>query len=64
MVPLSPMYQPLALMAPSRIERFLLGITMSGSTFMNVPSPVQVGQAPMGLLKENIRGSSSPMDTP
>ena len=38
--------QPEAVMAPSRMDRFLLGMTRSGSTFSWLPRPVQVGQAP------------------
>ena len=33
------------------------GITRSSSTSMVEPIPKQAGQAPNGLLKENIRGS-------
>ena len=58
------MYQPEALTAPCRMDRFSFGITSAGSTFIKVPSPVHFGQAPWGLLKENIRGSSSPTETP
>ena len=38
--------QPEAVMAPSRMDKFLLGMTRSGSTFSWLPRPVQVGQAP------------------
>ena len=58
------LFQPEAVMAPSRMDRDLLGMMSSGSTFIWAPRPVQVGQAPKGLLKENIRGVSSSMDTP
>ena len=58
------LFHPEAVMAPSRMDRFLLGMMRSGSTFSWLPRPVQVGQAPKGLLKENIRGVSSSMDTP
>ena len=58
------LFQPEAVMAPSRMDRFLLGMIRSGSIFIWEPSPMQVGQAPKGLLKENIRGVSSSMDTP
>ena len=32
--------------------------------FMRIPRPLHAGQAPNGLLKENIRGASSSMETP
>ena len=35
------------------------GITLSSSTSIVLPNPKQDGQAPKGLLKENIRGSIS-----
>ncbi len=56
--------QPLAWMAPSRMDFFGSGTTRDTSTFNWLPRPVQVGQAPKGLLKENIRGVSSSMETP
>src|SRR5687768_273790 len=34
----------------------------SGSNSIAMPSPVQAGQAPCGLLKENERGSISPTE--
>ncbi len=40
------------------------GSPAGGSAFIWLPSPVQVGQAPKGLLKENIRGESSSMEMP
>ena len=40
------LFQPEAVMAPSRMESFLLGMMRSGSTFSWLPRPVQVGQAP------------------
>ena len=58
------LFQPEAVMAPWRIDSSLLGMISSGSSFIWLPRPVQVGQAPKGLLKENIRGDSSSMDTP
>ena len=58
------LFQPEAVMAPSMMDRSLLGMMSSGSSFIWEPRPVQVGQAPKGLLKENIRGDSSSMDTP
>ena len=48
--------------APWRIERSGLARTRSGSGSRRVPSPVQVGQAPCGELKENVRGSTSPIE--
>ena len=62
--PFSAFPQPEAQIPPSLIERFLLGITRFGLTFINVPKPVQVGQAPYGLLKENILGDNSSMLIP
>ena len=56
--------QPETAMAPSRMDRAGLGITSWGSAFIWLPRPVQVGQAPKGLLKENIRGESSSMEMP
>src|SRR6266508_6117035 len=41
--------------APSASERFLLGITSSGSISIFTPRPVQSGQAPWGLLKLKLR---------
>ena len=58
------LFQPLAWMAPSRMDRDLSGTIRSGSAFSWLPRPVQVGQAPKGLLKENIRGVSSSMEMP
>ena len=57
-------FHPVATTAPSRMDLLSSGITSVGSTFSCMPSPVQVGQAPKGLLKENSRGASSSMDTP
>ncbi len=51
-------------MAPSRMDKAGLGMTSWGSAFIWLPRPVQVGQAPKGLLKENIRGASSSMEMP
>ena len=56
--------QPETVMAPSRIDRAGLGMMSWGSAFIWLPSPVQVGQAPKGLLKENMRGASSSMEMP
>ena len=46
-------------MAPSRRDSSGLGMTSSASKYMRVPRPVQSGQAPWGLLKENSRGVTS-----
>ena len=54
----------MAFSAPWRRERLLSGKRMSGLIFISVPRPEQVGQAPKGLLKENIRGASSSMLMP
>ena len=48
--------------APSAIVSVRLGITSSGSSSICTPRPVQVGQAPWGLLKEKLRGSISPTE--
>ena len=56
--------QPEAWMAPSRMLSFPSGTMRSGSAFNWLPRPVQAGQAPKGLLKENIRGVSSSMEMP
>ncbi len=63
-VPPSALLQPLAFIAPCLRDKFLSGTMRSGSGFINTLSPEQVGQAPKGLLKENIRGSSSSILTP
>ena len=51
--------QPEAWIAPSKMDLSLSGITKSASATSWKPKPVQVGHAPAGLLKENIRGSNS-----
>ncbi len=56
--------QPEAVMPPSRMERLGFGMISSGSMSICVPSPVQVGQAPAGLLKEKSLGASSSMEMP
>ena len=56
--------QPGMLMAPCRKDLLLSGMIKSGSTFDIVPKPEQVGQAPNGLLKENILGVNSSMLMP
>ena len=48
----------------SFMERFLFGTNKSSETRKNTLRPEQVGQAPKGLLNENIRGSSSPKEMP
>ena len=58
------LFQPLAQIAPSRMDLLPSGTMMAGSAFSWLPRPVQVGQAPKGLLKENIRGVSSSMEMP
>ena len=50
--------------APSASERFLFGITISGSSSIFTPRPVHSRQAPCGLLKLKLRGSSSPNERP
>ena len=42
--------------APPARLRDLSGSTMSRSSFIWLPRPLHTGQAPKGLLKENIRG--------
>ena len=56
--------QPGAVIAPSRMDLLSSGTMRAGSAFSCTPSPVQVGQAPKGLLKENSRGVSSSMERP
>ena len=56
--------QPVAVMAPSRMDLDSSGTISAGSAFSCTPRPVQVGQAPKGLLKENSRGVSSSMEIP
>ena len=56
--------QPLAVMAPSKIDFEPSGMMRAGSAFSCTPRPMQVGHAPKGLLKENRRGVSSSMETP
>ena len=56
--------QPLAVIAPSIMLSDGLGMISSGSTRSWSPSPVQVGHAPYGLLKENSRGVSSSIEIP
>ena len=64
MDPSAPEFQPVTRRAPSFRERARLGRISSGSMRISVPRPEQVGQAPKGLLKENIRGASSSMLMP
>ena len=56
--------QPEAVMAPSMMDRFLLGMMRSGSTRFCIPRPVHTGHAPYGLLNENMRGVSSSIEMP
>src|SRR5438045_9008905 len=51
-------------MAPCARLSSLLASTRSGSTSNLVPRPVQVGQAPWGVLNEKLRGSSDGSDVP
>ena len=51
-------------MAPSKMDRLSSGMISAGSVFSCIPRPVQVGQAPKGLLKENIRGVNSSIEMP
>ncbi len=48
---------------PSSMERSISRIK-SGSISCFVPNPSHPGQAPKGLLKENMRGASSSMEIP
>ena len=48
--------------APFASERSGFARMRSGSGSRRVPSPVHDGQAPCGELKENVRGSISPME--
>ena len=48
------------LIAPSAILKFSSVIKDAGSSLKTDPIPLHVGQAPRGLLKENIVGSSFP----
>ena len=57
-------FHPEAWMAPPRMDFVLSGMIRSGSTRFWLPRPMQVGQAPKGLLKENIRGVSSSREMP
>ena len=58
------LFQPLAEMAPSSRDLLPSCTMRAGSAFSWLPSPMQVGQAPKGLLKENMRGVSSSMEMP
>ena len=57
-------FHPGATMAPPKMDSRSSGMISAGSAFSCIPRPVQVGQAPKGLLKENIRGVSSSMLMP
>ena len=50
--------------APFSIERDGSGIIFSGSGRRQVPRPVQLGQAPSGLLKEKCCGVSVGVGNP
>ena len=54
-----PLGTPQGAIAPSAMDRFVSGTTLSGSISVLVPIPLQAGQAPYGLLNENRRGVSS-----
>ena len=56
--------QPRTTIAPSLILRDLSGIIRSSSNSILYPRPKQSGQAPNGLLKEKLRGSTSSMLIP
>ena len=56
--------QPGACMPPSRMDKLGFLTISAGSARSCVPSPEQVGQAPKGLLNENILGASSSMEMP
>ena len=56
--------QPDTDIAPSLNEMLSSGTTSCSSIVSMVPRPVHSGQAPKGLLKENILGVSSSMLTP
>ncbi len=58
------MAQPAAFRPPRLMERDGSGKIRSGSIFMNTPRPAHLGQAPNGLLNENMRGVSSSMLMP
>ena len=60
----SPVLNPAAVSAPSRRLSRSSGKTASRVMTIRIPSPLQAGQAPKGLLKENIRGVSSSMEIP
>ena len=56
---LSAARHPLTEKAPSKIESSSLTSTSDGSTCFKTPMPLHLGQAPSGLLNENILGVSS-----
>ena len=60
----SPVLNPTAVSAPSRRLSRSSGNTASRLMTIRIPRPLQAGQAPKGLLKENIRGVSSSMEIP
>ncbi len=60
----SALEKPMACSAPWCRESDLSGKMMSGEIFIRYPRPEQCGQAPNGLLKENMRGLSSSMEMP
>ena len=56
--------QPLPFIAPCRTLLLISGIILFSSILRNTPKPVHLGQAPNGLLKENILGDKSSILTP
>lgn len=55
---------PGATMAPPAMERLSFGTMSCSSNFICIPKPVQVGHAPLGLLKEKSLGSISMRSMP
>lgn len=51
--------QPMTVMAPSLMLSLLSGIIRSSSNSILYPRPKHTGQAPKGLLKEKLLGSTS-----
>ncbi len=56
--------KPIRFIAPSRSVTRSSGKIASRLIRIRIPRPLQPGHAPYGLLKENIRGVSSSMETP
>ena len=51
-------------MPPSDRDKDKSGSTLATETLLKEPRPAQWGQAPSGLLKENIFGSNAPKEIP